>query len=126
MVSFFDGTNEMGTVTLAATGIATIQLTPINYQLSRGIHELTARYDGNSNFPAATSEVLIQNVIDRPGVTLALSAGRVVQTQPVTLTATVFSGDERIPTGTVTFRVLNGASGRVALAPTIPLDTNGM
>src|SRR5436190_5524868 len=124
-VTFLDGTNVMGTATLDTNGTARLRLTPINYTLSQGAHQLTVRYNGNASYSAATSAVLAETVVDPPSVTLTASARNAVQTQPVVLTAVVSSGDERIPTGTVTFHALVSASGREMLGVNVPLDTNG-
>jgi hypothetical protein len=124
-VTFRDGTNIMGTVTLDTNGVARLTLTPLNYTLARGSHELTAEYNGNANYAATTSPVLAQEVVDPPAVMFTVSPGTALQTQPVSFNATVTSGDERIPTGTILFRALNGVSGREILRGVVSLDTNG-
>jgi hypothetical protein len=124
-VTFFDGAHAMSTVALDANGRAELELTPLIYTLPRGTRELTARYNGDSQNSPATSRVLLQEVVDPPAVQLTSSAARVVQTQPVVLSATVAERDGIIPTGTVKFRVLNSASGRETFGLTVPLDTQG-
>jgi hypothetical protein len=123
-VTFFDGTNSMSTVPVDDNGNAQLELTPLVYTLPRGTRELTAYYRDN-HYAAATSPILLENVVDPPEVQLTSSAQHVVQSQPVQLNATVLGHDGMVPTGTVTFSAVNSASGHELLGVTVPLDENG-
>lgn len=57
-VTFKDGTNTLGTGHLNATNKTTFSTTT----LARGMHSITAVYNGNANFSGSTSPVLTQTV----------------------------------------------------------------
>ena len=84
-ITFKDGNTTLGTGTLV-NGVATL---PVTYT-APGNHQLTAVYSGDSNYPAATSAVLIQVVTNyNSQSTLTTSINPAYVTQTTTLTATV-------------------------------------
>jgi hypothetical protein len=68
-VTFYDGSNALGTVTLGSNGQASLTTT----SLDREGHEITAVYNGDSNFGASSSSILTQSVYQPPTVS-ALSS----------------------------------------------------
>lgn len=60
-VTFLDGATLLATVALDAAGHASF--TAVSFALTAGSHTITARYDGDSNFLAATSATLTQVVL---------------------------------------------------------------
>ena len=68
-VTFLDGTTPLDASTLSG-GAATLTVS----SLSKGTHSITAVYNGDANFPSATSASLSQNVIDF-GVTAGSGGG---------------------------------------------------
>lgn len=105
-VTFFDGPTALGTISLSS-GAATMTTSA----LTGGTHQITAVYDGDSNFTTSTSAVLTQTV-NRTGSTTAVSSSLNPSStgQPVTFTATVApgAGATGSPSGTVTF--MDGAT----------------
>jgi hypothetical protein len=99
-VKFMDGTTPLGTSTLNLSGVATVSTAT----LSVGTHNITAVYGGDSNFSPSTSPVLSQ-VVQQSNTNTALtsSANPSIESQSVTLTATVNSGAGPTPTGSVKF-----------------------
>jgi YVTN family beta-propeller protein len=94
-MAFFDGTTALGTATIS-NGTAAMTTST----LATATHSITARYSGDSNYNAATSAVLSQLVNKLPGsVTENVSPNPAVSGSPVTITATVVTGE----TGSVTF-----------------------
>ncbi len=63
-VTFKDGANTLGTVTLNAAGVATYTTSA----LTAGTHSITAVYGGGGGFAGSTSAPLNQNVVTRPAV----------------------------------------------------------
>jgi hypothetical protein len=57
LVTFFDGTTMLATVSLSSSAQATYKTTP-----ATGSHSITAVYNGDGNFNGATSAVLTQTV----------------------------------------------------------------
>ena len=97
-VTFLDGATSIGTGTLSA-GQATFRTTA----LAPGLHFITARYGGDTNFAASTSNAVTQIVV-KPSVTvLTSSIDPSVFGQPVTFTGTVTSTCGGTPTGALTF-----------------------
>lgn len=98
-VTFKNGTNSLGTITLDPSGAAT--LTKSN--LPAGALSITAAYNGNSQISKSTSPVLIQ-VVNQAAVSMALAASPNPSTagQSVKFTAT-FTSNGALPTGSVTF-----------------------
>lgn len=97
-VQFFDGTSQIGTGTLSATGVATFTTSG----LTLGQHSITAAYTGDVNNAASTSLVLTQTVKQATQLTLGSSLSPAPAATSVTFTATL-SGQAGQATGTVTF-----------------------
>jgi len=59
-VTLYDGTTSLGTATLNASGIATFSFRPnTTPTLQRGLHALSAVYQGDTNFAASISPVIV-------------------------------------------------------------------
>jgi hypothetical protein len=99
-VTFFDGSTSLGSGPLAA-GIAVFNIST----LITGSHTITAVYNGDTNFPASTSNPVIQIVGDQSLTTLAANPTTAAPFSPIQFTASVTaaSGNPTIPTGTVSF-----------------------
>jgi len=98
-VTFKDGANSLGTVTLNASGQASLGTAAF----SVGTHTITVVYGGSLTFATSTSGTLTETVNRAASTTtLASSANPSALGQAVTFTATV-SGAGGVPTGTVTF-----------------------
>jgi hypothetical protein len=100
-VNFFDGTNQIGSATLNATGVAAVSVTT----LTPGSHSITAVYGGDSQNAAATSPALSESVKQTTTTALTSSLNPAVAATSVTFTVTVAgpSGATTPPGGTVTF-----------------------
>lgn len=100
VVTFFDGTNILGTQALNTLGQTTFTTT----NLSIGTHTITATYDGDSTNATSTSTVLSEVINQAPTTTTILSSALNPSTfgQDVNFFANVTSSGG-IPTGTVTF-----------------------
>ncbi len=100
-VVFFDGTTQLGTVTLV-NGSATYT----TRALLAGSHSIIAQYSGDSNFGGSNSTAFNQ-VVNQDATTIAVAASvnPTVWGQSVTFTATVASAvsGTGTPTGQVTF-----------------------
>ena len=97
-VSFFDGATLLGTVTLVG-GSASLTTS----SLALGTHSLTARYNGDADFDASVSCVVIFTVVNPTSTATILITDPPCFSnfgQPVTLTAIV---NPSLATGTVTF-----------------------
>ena len=104
-VTFLNGSTNLGTATLDASGIGTFVTTA--QQLAVGSHSLTAAYGGSgATFDPSTSTPVSQ-VVDADTTTTTLISGTNPSSfgQAVTFTATVAGGNTGAgtPTGTVTF-----------------------
>lgn len=102
-VTFYDGTNELGTATLGATGVAYLSTAG----LSTGSHTITAQYAGDANYAASTSgDVTVVVTGAAPAVTtttLTPPASAVYGTNAtVTVSVAAQSGT---PTGSVILSV---------------------
>jgi sugar lactone lactonase YvrE len=99
VVTFLDGATVLGTGTLNAGGVATLNVsfsTP-------GQHTLTVTYPGNGPYLAATSAPLIETVDQfTPAISLASSVNPIMLGNITQLTAALTSASGT-PTGTVTF-----------------------
>ena len=96
IVTFLDGTTTLGTATLSA-GLASYTSTAF----AVGSHSITARYEGNVVYAAATSAAKGVTVNKATTTTmLVVSASPITVGQPLTLTATLAPSDS---TGIVTF-----------------------
>jgi Bacterial Ig-like domain (group 3)/FG-GAP-like repeat len=105
-VTFFNGAAPLGTATLNAQGVATIQTS----LLPPGVNSITAAYPGNTAFAASTSPALTITVNAYAATTTALaitSGGSPVATiiagNAVQLTATVTSTYGAVTPGQVNF-----------------------
>ena len=99
-ITFTDGSTELGTATLNASGVATLTVP----SLSIGNHSLRASYAGDPENFLSTSPVLTEGIQLRPTTTAFTSAA----TDPnnplqITLIATVGWTGPVAPTGTLTF-----------------------
>ena len=98
-VRFLDGTTQIGTGTLNASGVATFATST----LAAGAHSITAAYGGDNVFGGSVSGVVTETVgVFATTNRLTSSATTVVTGTSVTLTATLTS-PAGTPTGTVTF-----------------------
>jgi hypothetical protein len=110
-VTFTDGVTTLGTVPLSGTN-ATLAIST----LAVGNHSITVTYNGDANFAASTSAVLVQTVGPAATATaLASSLNPSEFGKPVTFTATVTSSGAT-PTGAVTFNDGGVAIGTTTLA----------
>lgn len=97
-ITFYDGGTAMRTVTMSG-GAASYAIST----LAAGSHSITAAYSGDSAWGATTSTTLTQIINQAaPSIALMASAPAVFAANPVTLTATVASGNGT-PAGTVIF-----------------------
>jgi autotransporter-associated beta strand protein len=104
-VTFFDGTNPLGTGSLDNTGKA-VFTTPSSAPLTVGPHSITAVYGATANFNTSTSNAVTQQVNAANTITtVGSSQNASVYSQSVTFTATVFAANPGtgIPTGSVNF-----------------------
>jgi streptogramin lyase len=103
-VTFFDGTQSLGSAPLAtANGTTTAHLT--TSALAVGSHDLTAVYNGDGNDIGSTSPIASVDVLQATTASVTANANPLVLNQPVTLTATVTptSPGTIAPTGSVVF-----------------------
>jgi hypothetical protein len=103
-VTFYDGSNELGTAVL--NGIGRASLTTTAFALSLGGNSITATYGGDANFNASASTELNLTVNqDTTTAKVASSADPAVVGQGVTFTAMVTADrpGSGVPTGTVIF-----------------------
>lgn len=116
-VTFFDGVINLGTSPVVA-GVANLTVSA----LSLGTHNITAAYNGDSNFNSSTSNVLTQ-VVNQAGstttVTSSLDPSVVGQSVVFTATVSPVAPGSGIPTGSVIFNV-DGTN-----LPAINLDAFG-
>jgi len=98
-VTFFDGATPVGTVSLSGYQ-AYFQYTGLN----AGSHQVTAVYNGDSNFLSVTSNAVSETVTQaQTTITLTSNVSMVTYVQPFTLTATIQPENTGTATGTVTF-----------------------
>src|SRR5262249_24596237 len=95
-VTFRDGSSDLGTILLSGNS-ATLSTS----SLGSGLHSITARYNGDSNFIPSTSPIVEQQVNQAPSSTsLSSSQNPSSIGASVTFSASV-TGAGSIPTGTV-------------------------
>jgi hypothetical protein len=100
-VAVMDGTQDLGSATLQASGSATFTTS-----LAAGTHALTAVYQGDPNNQGSTSSSLAETVESTPTMAvLGVSPSASTFGQTVTLTAQLRgeSPSQEVPTGVVTF-----------------------
>jgi Bacterial Ig-like domain (group 3)/FG-GAP-like repeat len=98
-VTFSDGSQQLGEVTLSA-GAATLSTSA----LAVGSHSITVSYSGDSNFGASVSGTLTQVVADASTTTTLTATPNPANVgQSVVFTATVAPATSGVPTGTVSF-----------------------
>jgi hypothetical protein len=117
-VTFMDGSTTLGTVTLNASGKATLT----TKGLPAGADTITAIYSGDSNFDTSTSSGLNQTVSqDGTTATIVSSANPSRFGQMLTMTITIKAAGPGggVPTGTVT--ILDGSNP----LDTVSLDSGG-
>jgi hypothetical protein len=108
-LTFGDGTTQIGTGTLNASGTATLATA----SLAVGSHAVTAAYSGDTNYSPSTSSA-VSVVVSAPAkvgtlTSLSASATQLTSGQSVTFTAGVApQSGSGVPTGSVNF--LDGAS----------------
>ncbi len=104
-IAFFDGSTNLGTGTINASGVATLSTSTLS---AGATHKLTATYGGTTSFAPSTSAAvsLVVNAAVPTTTTTALTAtpNPAAVTATVTLTATVTSvNPANTPTGSVSF-----------------------
>lgn len=101
-VTFTDGSTQLGTAMLNASGVAALTVP----QLNAGNHSLMASYAGDTQNFAGTSSSVAQGVVLRP-TTVAITSSNTDTTNPqqITLISAVGWSGPVPPTGTVTFAV---------------------
>jgi hypothetical protein len=130
-VVFQDGAVVLSTVPLNSSGIATY----VNSTLPAGTHNITAVYQGDSNYAGSTSIQIITETINQTTTHTAITASTTnsIASRPITLTATV-TALGAIPTGTVSFMNGNVLIGTVNLnqgvasviTSSLPVGTNSV
>lgn len=99
-VTLMDGSNTVGTATLAANGVATFTTA----SLPAGTHALVANYSGDPENTNANSAAMSQVIQLRPSTTsLSNSLATATDGQTVTLIAVVEATGPATPTGAVIF-----------------------
>ena len=76
-VTFLDGANSIGTGSVGANGVATLQTS----SLSAGTHSVTAMYGGDANFLTSTSSAVSLVITAASGFTLSVAPQTVTVTQ---------------------------------------------
>jgi hypothetical protein len=104
-IIFYDGTTILGSATLNASGVATLQTAA----LTTGLHSITAVYGGDATIPilGSTSAVLKQDVQASSSITVMSSGSPSTYGASVIFTATVTPNGTVAATGAVNF--LDGA-----------------
>jgi len=114
-VNFFDGSTQIGAVSLSSGGTVTFTTSSLAF----GTHSITAVYTGDAQRATSTSAALSERIVEPATATLASSANPSVAGDNVTFTATVVVQGSQVPTGSLIFRDNGTALGSV------PLDANG-
>ncbi|MGA3213684.1 MAG: Ig-like domain repeat protein [Terriglobales bacterium] len=112
-VTFLNGSTPIGIVAVNSAGVA-----KLNYAaLTAGMHIITAVYAGSTNLATSTSPLLPYTVnSDTTTTNLMNSPSTSSITQPVTLTATITTGNGVEATGTVSFFSGTTLLGNAALS----------
>jgi hypothetical protein len=120
-VTFLSDDNVLGTASLS-NGVASLTTSA----LAVGTDEITAIYNGDSNFSDSASTALAQVVGSNDTVTLSSSLTSALAGTPVTLTAAVSATTSGTPTGAVDFWQVDPETGMdLALLGTATLDASG-
>lgn len=129
-VAFYDGTVQIGTGTLAASGTTSAVATLQTSSLAAGTHAITAAYSGDANDFTSTSAALSETVnVASSTTTVAASANPSIAGKALTLTATVTTNGGTAA-GTVNFYngttllgagTLNGAGAATFTSSTLPV-----
>lgn len=99
-VTLMDGTANLGTATLNASGIATFTVSTLSF----GAHTITANYAGSANFNPSSAGLTEQVNLIATWLTLTASPNPANGGQTVTIAATATSVlANMVPVGTVTF-----------------------
>ncbi|HEY1576611.1 MAG TPA: Ig-like domain repeat protein, partial [Terracidiphilus sp.] len=116
-ILFTEGTTQLGTAALDASGHASLTLP----SLAAGFHALTASYAGDGNDFAASSPALMQ-IVNLRTTTTTLTGSQTDSTNPqqVTLISVVHADGAAAPTGSVSF-----SSGNLAIG-TAQVDSTGV
>lgn len=121
-VTFYDGTTQLGTGTLAAN-VATLSNVTLSTTTA---HQITAVYSGDNNWAtSASTPVMLAATLLRDTVTLTATPAAPTPGQLITLAATVAPSvpptttGEQNPTGTVTFYQGTTALGSAPLAASL-------
>ena len=128
-VTFFDGTSELGAVTLDGSGRATLTVS----SLAVGGHSITAVYGAAAGFLGGQSGAVSQSVTP-DGTAVVLVPHAVLKKKKVvslTLTAQVepIAPGGGVPTGVVTFKIKKKTLGTVALVggqATLPVKASSV
>jgi large repetitive protein len=117
-VTFWNGSTQIGSGTLSATGVATITYTPS----ATGSLSLVVKYPGDTNDLGSSSAVQVITVgKGAPTLTIVSSTTSAVQGLPVVFTATL-TGTAAAPVGSsITFTDNNGAPMGAS-----PIGANGV
>lgn len=100
-VTFTDGTTQLGTGTLDATGHASLTVP----SLSAGVHTIVANYAGDgANFSAISSPLTESVQLRSTTMGLTATATGTANSQQVTLISVVRFSGTTAPSGTVTFK----------------------
>jgi autotransporter-associated beta strand protein len=126
-VTFMDGQTVLTTVGLNASFIATYSTST----LSAGTHNITAVYNGNTNFISTTSNVVNEAVLNLTTTSVSSSKSPIVYSEALSFTVTVMPAVAGQPTPTGTVTVFDGATaigsgtlngGQAIVTPTTPLN----
>ncbi|MDE1156648.1 MAG: Ig-like domain repeat protein [Acidobacteriaceae bacterium] len=98
-VTFYDGTNSLGSVAVASNGAALLSTSSLPF----GSHSITAVYSGDSNHSASTSSAVSVRIVQPVTFVLSSSAATAVTGTAVTFTAHLSGAASIAPSGTVNF-----------------------
>ncbi|HEX3448930.1 MAG TPA: Ig-like domain-containing protein [Isosphaeraceae bacterium] len=119
-VTFYDGTQVLGTGTLVSPVVWTFSTAG----LPLGPNTITFTYSGNANIASSTTPASTQTVLAPSNTTVTPSTSTAVVGQSVILNATVtVPAGTGTPTGTVTFIDVTDPTNAVALA-SVPILAN--
>jgi photosystem II stability/assembly factor-like uncharacterized protein len=105
-VTFFDGTQMLGTQPLDSTGTAVLNVST----LTAGTHSITAQYSGDANYLAETSKSANQTILPGADITLQANPNPANLGQSVTFTVTAAPIPPTTATPTGSIALLDGSS----------------